>query len=104
MLLHDTARPHLARITREKIFDLDFSVLPHELYSPDLALSNFHIFRFLQNARNDKKFSKEDQVKMFGENFLSSKPAEIYLRGIDKQLVKWQELIQNNDEYTIDRN
>ena len=42
--------------------------------------------------------------KTFVENFLRLKPVEFYLRGIYKQLDKFQEIIQNNDEYTIDWN
>ena len=41
---------------------------------------------------------------MFGENFLSSKPGEIYLRVINKLLDKLQDMIQNISEYTIHRN
>ena len=46
---------------------------------------------------------KKDQVKTFVENFLSSKSVIIYLKEI-KQPDKWQEVIQNNGEYTIDWN
>ena len=70
--------------------------------SADLAPNDFHLFRSLQNALNDKKkTSLEDQGKILVEN-LSLKPAEYNLKGINKQVDKWQEMIQNNDEYTID--
>ena len=36
------------------------------------------------------------------ENFLRLKPAEFYLKGINELLDKWQEVIQNNVEHTID--
>ena len=39
---------------------------------------------------------------MFIENFLNSKPVESNLRGINKLPDQWQEMIQNNGEYTID--
>ena len=61
---------------QEKVLEFGLSVLP---YSPDLALSDFHLFfNSLQNALNDKKFSQENV-----ENFLSWKPVEFYLRGIN---------------------
>ena len=41
---------------------------------------------------------------MFVEKFLRSKPAEFYLRAINKLLDKWQDVIQNNSDYTIDGN
>ena len=43
----------------------------------------------------------QDQVKMFVEN-LSLKPAESYLKGINKLPDKWQGVIQNNGDYTND--
>ena len=43
-------------------------------------------------------------MKTFVENFLGSKLTEFYLKGINKLLDKWQEVIQNNDKYTIDWN
>ena len=60
-----------------------------------------HLFCSVQNALDDKIW--EDQVKMSVKNF-SLKPAEFYLRGINKLPNKWQGLIQNNDEYNIDWN
>ena len=69
---------------QEKMLYLNWSVLPHPLYSPDLTPSDFHLFHSLQNVLNEKRFFLEDQVKMFLENFLSSKPVEFYLGGINK--------------------
>ena len=50
-----------------------------------------------------KRF-QEHREKKFAENFLSSKPTEFDWRGINKPPDKWQEVIQNNSEYTIDWN
>ena len=88
-ILHNNTRPHSVRITKEKKLNLDWSVLLHPPYLPDLAPNDFHLFHFQQNALNNKKFSQEDQVEMFVENFLSSKPAEFYLRDINKLPEKW---------------
>ena len=43
-------------------------------------------------------------LRRLGENLLGSKPAEFYLRGINKLSDKWQGVIQNNNEYTVDWN
>ncbi len=44
-LLHDNAAPHTAKVTKETLESLGFRVLPHSPYSPDLAPSDFHLFR-----------------------------------------------------------
>ena len=46
MKIVDTAGPHSARITQEKIMDLDWSVLLHPIYSPDRVSSDFYLFFF----------------------------------------------------------
>ena len=75
------------------MLDLGWSVLPHPPYSTDLAPSYFNLFRSLKNALNKKCFSQEDQEKKFMENLLRLKPAEFYLREINKLPEKWQKVI-----------
>ena len=45
IIQHDNARLHTSRKAREKIKDLEISVLPHPAYSPDLAHSDYYLFR-----------------------------------------------------------
>ena len=50
---HDNAQPHTARLTLEKIENMWWEVLPHPLYSPDLAPSDYHFFGFVNNNNNN---------------------------------------------------
>ena len=70
----------------------------HPPYSLELTPRHFHLFCSLQNALNNKKCSWEDQVKIFEKNLLNSKPADFYLRGINRLPDKWQEVIENNGD------
>ena len=56
--------------------------------------------KWFTSCFSQKDFS-QDQVKTFVVNFLNSKLAEFYLRRINKLPDKWQDVIQNNGEYTI---
>jgi len=53
---HDNAT---SLTTRQKLRELDWEILMHPPYSPDLALSDYHLFRSLQNSLNDVKFTSK---------------------------------------------
>ena len=56
MVLHNT-RLHS---TLEKILDLGWSILIHPLYSPDLAVNDFHFYH-LQKLSNENFFPKSGE-------------------------------------------
>jgi hypothetical protein len=47
LFLQDSAAPHKAAITRQKLADLHFEILKHPAYSPDLAPSDYYLFPML---------------------------------------------------------
>ena len=49
LLLHDNARSYIANMTKAAIQTLGWEVLPHPPYSPDLAATDFYLFRSLLN-------------------------------------------------------
>ena len=54
----DNDRPYTSLVTSKKLLELDWEVIPHPPYSPDLAPSDYHLFRSLQNHLNGKSFEK----------------------------------------------
>ena len=64
MIQHDNARPHTSLRTQEAITKFVWIVLPHPPYSPDLALSDFHLFGPLKDALHGARF--EDDESMIG--------------------------------------
>ena len=48
ILHHDNARSHAALGIRQKIAEVGWEILSHPPYSPDIALSDYHLF-LLQN-------------------------------------------------------
>ncbi|XGW11267.1 hypothetical protein V3C99_012626 [Haemonchus contortus] len=101
-LLHDNARPHVATMTRQKIQELGWEVLPHPPYSPDLAPSDYHLFRALKRHLRDKTFDNQEQLKLEVGNFFSTQSADFWRSGIDKLPVKWMKVIDNNGDYITD--
>ena len=48
-------------------------MLSHPPYNPDLAPSDFHLFRSLQNSLNSKTFASEDLIKQHLDQFLAER-------------------------------
>ncbi len=69
LLLHDNASPHTAKMTKTKLEELWFEVLPHSPYSPDLAPSDFCLFRSLQHHIRDMEFKTFEEVQNAVEEF-----------------------------------
>ena len=59
----DNPIPHTYLVTRKKLLELGWEVMPHPAYSPDLAPSDYHLFRSLQNHMNGKTFESNEAVK-----------------------------------------
>ena len=82
IFLHDNARPHVAKSTCEKLLKLGWITIPHPPYSPDLAPTDYHLFRSLSNDLRDKKFEDESDVKTELVKFFDEKSQDFYERGI----------------------
>jgi histone-lysine N-methyltransferase SETMAR len=46
---HDNARPHTVQASQEKIQELQWELLKHPPYSPNLAPNDFQLFSLLEN-------------------------------------------------------
>ena len=89
-MLHDNARPHTAKLTRLKMIELGWEVLTHPPYSPDLAPSDYHLFRSLQNHLREKRFDDREALEVDLVNFFASKPAAFYKQGIHSLPERWR--------------
>ena len=98
----DNARPHTYLVTRKKLFELDWEVIPHPPYSPDLAPSNYYLFRSLQNYLNGKIFDSNEAVKNELIQFFACKNQTFYESGIMKLTKRCQNVIEQNGQYIID--
>ena len=98
---HDNARPHISLVTRQKMRELGWEVLMHPPYSPDLAPSDYHLFRSLKNSLNGVKFALKEACENRFVQFFAHKSQKFYSTGIMILPEKWQKVIDQNGTYII---
>jgi len=98
-LLHDIARPQLARQTVTLLDQFGWDIITHPPYSPDLAPCNYHLFPKLKEHLAGRCFSDDDEVKVAVQRFLNDMAASWYDMGIQKLPLRLQKCIDRNGDY-----
>lgn len=99
LLLQDNARPHTGQQTVAKLEELGLECLRHPPYSPDLAPTDYHFFRNLDNFLIGKKFNSDEAVQNAFKDFVDSRSRNFFSKGINELPIKWQKCIDNNGTY-----
>ena len=82
--MHDKAPAHRALATQKKLAYLGFQCLDHPTYSPDLVLSNYHLFPGLKKQLIVRHFSSEAEVIAAMETWLDGQTSEFCFEWLAK--------------------
>lgn len=99
ILLHDNARPHVAKSVKDTLKDFNWEVLPHPPYSPDIAPSDYHLFRSMAHGLAEQHFQNVQDVKKWIDDWISLKPANFFKDGINKLPNLWENVVKNDGNY-----
>jgi histone-lysine N-methyltransferase SETMAR len=86
VLLHDNARPHAAAHTQALLEHFNWELFDHPLHSPDLALSDYHLFTYLKNWLRSQHFRNNEELMEGVKMWLSLQA--ILATGIQKIILR----------------
>ncbi|KAG5327617.1 MOS1T transposase, partial [Pseudoatta argentina] len=99
ILLHDNARPHVAKPVKTYLETLKWEVLPHPLYSPDIAPSDFHLFRSMAHGLADRRFHSYEEAQKWIDSWIASKDMSFFPRGIHVLPERWSKVVESDGKY-----
>jgi len=78
LFLHNNAPAHRALATHKKLAYLGFQCPDHPPYSPDLDLSDYHLFPGLKKQLKGHHFSSDTEVTAATETWLDGQLSEFF--------------------------
>ena len=98
-LLHDNAPIHSAHACQAAIQEVGFTQLAHPPYSPDLAPSDYYLFRHLKQHLRGRRFQCKEDLQTVTEEFLATKPAQFFRLAFDDLVRRWTKCVENGGGY-----
>lgn len=99
IFLHDNAPAHTSKLVQNYLDTLNWEVLPHPAYSPDLAPSDYHLFSSMGHALAEQHFDSYEDVGKWLDEWFSSKNKEFFWHGIHKLPERWEKCIASEGKY-----
>ena len=100
VLFHqDNAPAHTSHAAMAAIRDCGFELLNHPPYSPDLAPSDFHLFRKLKESLRGRVFEDNSGVIAAIDTWFQGQDKEFFLNGIRALQHRWEKCIQLRGDY-----
>lgn len=88
--------------TMEFLSELNFELLPHPPYSPDLPASDYYLFADLKKMLMGKRFRTNSEVIEATNEYFDSKDKSFYKIGIEILEERWNKCISLEGAYVED--
>ena len=102
LLLHDNAPLHMSAKSQAAIRQCGFKQLNHPPYSPDLAPSDYFLFRVMKKFIRGKRFSSDEEVKEAVTTWFEEQSKDFFFfprGGIKSLQQKWAKCIELLGDY-----
>ena len=99
LLLHDNAPVHKSRVAQATINQMGFEQLAHPPYSPDLAPSDFHLFRAMKSDLRGKRFGDDEELISAVDQWFNSQSQDFFHAGIAALEHRWSKCVEVRGDY-----
>ena len=82
-----------------KLYELDFELLPHPPYSPDLAPRDSWLFAQLKKWLTERKFHSNNEVITECETYFEVQDKSFYKKGIEMLERRWTDCFTLQGNY-----
>lgn len=96
---HDNAPAHTSAIVVAKLLEIEFQLVSHPPYSPDLAPSDYYLFPNLKKWLAGQRFHSNEEVIADTNGYFADMDKSYYLEGINKLEHRWTKCISLKGDY-----
>ena len=97
--LHDNVTVHMSAKSEAVIRQCGFQQLNHPPNNPDLAPSDYFLFRVMKKFLRGKRFSSDEEVKESVTIWFEEQSKDFFARGIKSLQQKWAKCIELLGDY-----
>ena len=100
VLLHnDNAPAHTSAIAMATIRESGFELLSHPPYSPDLAPSDYQVFRSLKDSLRVQRFGCDEEVVHVINDWFKVQDEKFFVYGVNSLVHRWQKCVALEGDY-----
>ena len=99
ILHHDNAPSHTAKVVKNTLKSLNWEILSHPPYSPDLAPSDYHLFASMGHSLAEQRFANFEEVKKCLAEWFALKEKKFFWNGIHDLPERWEKCVESNVQY-----
>jgi histone-lysine N-methyltransferase SETMAR len=77
----------------------NWKLFDHAPYSPDLALSDYHLFSYLKDWFGSQPFDTNEELVEGVKTWLNSRAADFFDTGIQKLIPQYEKCLNSGSDY-----
>jgi len=86
-------------VVKETLEALNWDVLSHPPYSPDIAPSDYHLFRSMTHGLSSQHFNSYEDIKKWIDSWIASKDESFFRHGIHLLPERWEKVVISDGQY-----